>query len=201
MYLKIIKPIFDFLFSFFVLLLISPILIIVTLLLFFANSGKPFFFQTRPGKNEKLFKIIKFKTMNDKMDIEGKLLPDDKRLTKVGQFVRKTSIDELPQFINILKGDMSVVGPRPLLPEYLNLYNENQKRRHNVRPGVTGLTQVSGRNANTWEEKFNYDIKYVDNISFINDLKIILKTFKKVIISEGISAEGSQTSEKFKGTA
>ena len=200
MYPKIIKPILDFSIALIALLLLSPIFILVTLFLAFANNGKPFFIQSRPGKNEKLFNIIKFKTMNDKKDKEGNLLSDAKRLTTIGKIVRKTSLDEIPQLINVLKGDMSLIGPRPLLPEYLPLYNKEQKKRHSVKPGITGWAQINGRNAISWEDKFNYDVWYVDNISFLTDVKIILKTIKKVIISEGISAEGNVTIGKFKGS-
>lgn len=199
MYPKIIKPILDFSLAFIALLLLSPIFILVTLFLSFANSGKPFFIQTRPGKNEKLFKIIKFKTMNDKKDSNGNLLPDAKRLTSIGKIVRKTSLDELPQLINVLKGDMSLIGPRPLLPEYLPLYNTEQKKRHQVKPGITGWAQINGRNAISWEDKFKFDVWYVNNIRFLTDIKIIVKTIKKVLISEGISAEGASTIERFKG--
>lgn len=189
----------DFLVSLVALLLLSPILIMVTGFLFFANNGKPFFTQLRPGKNERIFKVIKFKTMNNKKNAAGNLLPDGERLTDIGKFVRKTSLDELPQLFNVLKGDMSLVGPRPLLVEYLPLYNEIQKRRHNARPGITGWAQVNGRNTITQEKKFEYDVWYVDNISFKLDMKIIWLTIQKVIQSEGISQEGQTTSEKFKG--
>ena len=199
MYQKIIKPILDFGIAFIALLVLSPILLLVTLFLTIANGGKPFFIQSRPGKNEKLFNIIKFKTMNDKKDKQGNLLSDEKRLTSIGKIVRKTSIDELPQLINVVKGDMSLIGPRPLLPEYLPLYNKEQKKRHLVKPGITGWAQVNGRNAISWEDKFTYDIWYVKNISLITDVKIILKTIKKVLISEGIAAEGASTIGRFKG--
>lgn len=199
MYKPIIKPFLDFHAAFIGLLLLSPIFIIVTLLLFIANQGKLFFFQKRPGKDEKLFSIIKFKTMNDSTDKNGNLLPDEKRLTAVGKFVRKTSLDEIPQFINVLKGDMSLVGPRPLLLEYLPLYDQEQKRRHQVKPGITGWAQVNGRNAITWEDKFRLDVEYVRNQSFALDLKILFLTFKKVFVSEGINQEGQATTEKFKG--
>lgn len=168
--------------------------------LFFLNNGKPFFIQPRPGKNEKIFKLIKFKTMNDKRDKLGYLLPDEKRLTVVGKFVRKTSLDEIPQLINVIKGDMSLVGPRPLLVEYLPLYNEEQKRRHEVKPGITGWAQVNGRNAISWEEKFKYDVWYVDHLSFILDLKILLLTIKKVFKREGISSTNAATMERFTGS-
>ncbi len=199
MYPKIIKPLIDLIISFIGLLLLSPIFIIVTIFLAIANNGKPFFIQTRPGKNEELFNIIKFKTMNDKKDSNGILLSDDKRLTAIGKFVRKTSLDEIPQLINVLKGDMSLIGPRPLLIEYLPLYNQEQKKRHNVKPGITGWAQINGRNTITWEDKFKYDIWYVNNISFLLDLKIIFKTIKKVIVSEGVAADGSSTVGRFKG--
>lgn len=176
-----------------------PIFLIVTIFLYFANEGKPFFSQVRPGKNEKLFKIIKFKTMNDKKDSNGNLLSDAERLTSVGKFVRKTSLDEIPQLINVIKGDMSLIGPRPLLVQYLPLYNEEQKKRHQVKPGITGWAQVNGRNAISWESKFEYDVWYVNHLSFVLDLKILFLTIKKVIISEGISANGEATTNYFKG--
>jgi lipopolysaccharide/colanic/teichoic acid biosynthesis glycosyltransferase len=199
MYKICIKSITDFCISLLVLIVASPILILITLLLFFSNKGKPFFFQLRPGKNDKIFKIIKFKTMNDKKESEGNLLSDAKRLTKVGAFVRKTSLDEIPQLINVIKGDMSLIGPRPLLPEYLPLYNDFQKRRHEVKPGITGWAQVNGRNLISWQQKFDYDIWYVENISFLLDCKIVFLTIKKVFKSEGISAENSVSAEAFKG--
>lgn len=199
MYKNYIKRIFDFLAAFWGLVILSPIFVIVTLLLYFANQGKPFFFQLRPGKNERIFKIIKFKTMNDKKDLNGKLLSDAERLTKVGSFVRKTSLDEIPQLINVLIGDMSLIGPRPLLVQYLPLYNEFQKKRHNVRPGITGWAQVNGRNAISWEKKFELDVWYVDNLSLKTDLKVFFTTFKKVFKSEGISQEGQATAEVFNG--
>ena len=176
-----------------------PILIPTGILLAIANRGTPFFIQKRPGKNGKIFKIVKFKTMNDKRDASGNLLPDDRRLTKIGKIVRKTSIDEIPQLWNVLKGDMSLVGPRPLLPEYLPLYNDFQKRRHEVRPGITGWAQVNGRNAVSWQQKFEYDVWYVDHLSFWLDVKILLLTVKKVFKSEGIAAEGAATVGRFKG--
>lgn len=181
------------------LLILSPIFVVVTFFLYFANDGSPFFFQTRPGKNEKLFNIIKFKTMNDRKDSNGNLLPDAERLTKVGKFVRKTSLDEIPQLINVIKGDMSLIGPRPLLPEYLPLYNAFQKQRHQVRPGITGWAQVNGRNAIGWDQKFEYDVWYVKHLSFLLDSKILLLTIKKVFVSEGISSDTSVTMEKFTG--
>ena len=181
------------------MLLFFPIFVLVTIGLFIANDGKPFFFQIRPGKNEKLFQIIKFKTMNDKKDSNGELLSDAERLTKLGRFVRKTSLDEIPQLLNVLKGDMSLIGPRPLLTEYLPLYNEVQKKRHEVRPGITGWAQVYGRNAISWSQKFEFDVWYVNNCTFVLDLKILFLTIKKVFISEGISQEGQATAEKFLG--
>lgn len=199
MYKKYLKRILDFSIAFIALFLLSPIFILVMIGLYFANSGKPFFFQKRPGLNEKVFKIIKFKTMNDKKGLDGELLPDAERLTAIGSFVRKTSLDEIPQLINVLKGDMSLIGPRPLLVQYLPLYNEHQARRHEVRPGITGWAQVNGRNAISWEKKFNYDVWYVDNVSFLQDIKIFFLTAKKVIVREGISQEGQATMEAFKG--
>lgn len=199
MYQNFLKRIIDFSVALFALLLLSPLFIIVMIGLYFANDGKPFFFQRRPGKNEKLFNIIKFKTMNDKKDSNGNLLPDSERLTPIGAFVRKTSLDELPQLINVLKGDMSLIGPRPLLPQYLPLYSDIQKKRHLVRPGITGWAQVNGRNAISWSKKFELDVWYVDHISFTTDLKVFFTTFKKVFKSEGISQEGQATAEAFNG--
>lgn len=180
--------------------MLSPIFILLTILLAVANSGNPFFTQIRPGKNARPFRLIKFKTMNDKKDASGKLLPDAERLTAIGKFIRKTSLDELPQLINVLKGDMSLIGPRPLLMEYLPLYNKEQARRHEVKPGITGWAQVNGRNALSWEQKFEYDVYYVDNCSFVLDFKVLIKTTGKVFISEGISQYGHATAEKFTGT-
>ena len=199
MYKTVFKRVFDFLAALLGLVLLSPVFFIVTIGLYFANQGKPFFFQSRPGKNRVIFKIIKFKTMNDKKDKEGNLLSDAERLTKIGAFVRKTSMDEIPQLLNVLKGDMSLIGPRPLLPQYLPLYNEFQSRRHEVRPGITGWAQVNGRNAISWDKKFELDVFYVNNISFWLDLKILFLTIKKVVISEGISAENAATIEPFQG--
>jgi len=198
-YRKLIKPLFDFTCSLLGLLVLSPIFLLVWLSLIIANSGKPFFYQRRPGKGGRIFTIVKFRTMNDKRDADGDLLPDTERLTKVGSFVRKTSLDEIPQLINVLKGDMSLVGPRPLLVEYLPLYNEVQARRHEVRPGITGWAQVNGRNAISWQQKFEYDVWYVKNLSFSLDLKILFLTIKKVVLREGISQEGEATIEQFKG--
>lgn len=199
MYKTYFKRLLDFFAALFGLLLFSPIFVLVTIGLYFANQGKPFFFQARPGLNERIFKIVKFKTMNDKKDTNGNLLPDADRLTPIGAFVRKTSLDEIPQLINVLKGDMSLIGPRPLLPQYLPLYNDTQKRRHEVRPGITGWAQVNGRNAITWKRKFELDVEYVDNLSFIMDVKVFFTTFKKVFKSEGISQEGQVTAEAFNG--
>lgn len=199
MYKKYIKRILDFLLSAFVLIILAIPLIIVGLLIKVKLGSSILFRQERSGKNGKIFEIIKFRTMNNAKDESGNLLPDDLRLTKFGKFIRSTSIDELPELINILKGDMSIVGPRPLLVEYLDLYNEEQKHRHDVRPGLTGLAQVNGRNSITWEEKFKYDIEYVKNVTFINDCKIILKTIQKVVQRDGINATETVTMEKFKG--
>ncbi|MFE3871951.1 sugar transferase [Flavobacterium sp. ZS1P70] len=200
MYKFFLKRIIDFALALIGLLLLSPLFIMVTIGLYFANQGKPFFFQLRPGLNGVIFKIIKFKTMNDRKDSLGKLLPDSERLTEIGVFVRKTSLDEIPQLLNVLIGDMSLIGPRPLLPEYLKLYNEFQSRRHEVKPGITGWAQVNGRNAISWEKKFEYDVWYVDNLSFLIDLKILLLTVKKVYAREGISQEGLMTTEAFTRT-
>ncbi|GGE23883.1 sugar transferase [Sphingobacterium cellulitidis] len=199
MYKNYFKRIIDFIFALVVLITFFPILLLVTICLFFANNGKPFFLQARPGLNDKIFKIIKFKTMNDRKDENGNLLPDSERLTRVGSFVRKTSLDEIPQLINVFKGDMSLIGPRPLLVQYLELYNDFQKRRHEVRPGITGWAQVNGRNAISWKQKFDYDVWYVDNLSLILDIKIFFLTIKKVFVREGISADGQATIEAFKG--
>jgi undecaprenyl phosphate N,N'-diacetylbacillosamine 1-phosphate transferase len=199
MYQFFFKRFFDFSIALILLLVTSPIIIITAIVLFFLNNGSPFFTQVRPGKNEKLFKIIKFKTMTDKKDMAGNLLSDELRMTKIGYIIRKLSIDELPQLLNVLNGDMSLIGPRPLLVQYLPLYNQEQKKRHNIRPGITGWAQVNGRNAISWEQKFNYDIEYVDNISLGFDLKIIFKTIKKVIVSEGISMQGQATTDFFRG--
>ncbi|MCC3217921.1 sugar transferase [Chryseobacterium sp. X308] len=199
MYRVFVKRVFDFILALTGLLIISPVFIVFFIALAIANEGKPFFLQRRPGKNGKVFKIIKFKTMNDKKDSNGNLLSDAERLTAVGSFVRKTSVDEIPQLINVLKGDMSLIGPRPLLVQYLPLYNEHQARRHEVRPGITGWAQVNGRNAISWNQKFDYDVWYVENISFILDCKIFFLTAKKVFIREGVSADGHVTIEPFKG--
>lgn len=199
MYKFLFKRLIDLCASFLGLLLLSPIFLLVMIALAIANQGKPFFFQKRPGKNGRIFSIIKFKSMNDRTDSKGNLLPDAERLTMTGNFVRKTSLDEIPQLINVLKGDMSLIGPRPLLVEYLPLYNTTQKRRHEVRPGITGWAQVNGRNALSWKKKFEYDVWYVDHLSFELDLKILFLTVKKVFIREGISQEGEATMTTFKG--
>lgn len=199
MYKNLIKRIFDLILASFAFITLSPVFLLTTLSLAIANRGSVFFFQKRPGKGEKIFKVIKFKTMNDSLDKSGDLLPDSERLTKIGNFIRKTSLDEIPQLINVIIGDMSLVGPRPLLVEYLPLYNEKQKRRHKVRPGITGWAQVNGRNAISWQKKFELDVWYVDHQSFVLDLKILFLTIKKVFISEGISSDTSVTMEKFTG--
>lgn len=200
MYKHFFKRFFDFLIALIALICISPVLIIVILWLHFANKGAgAFFLQERPGKDDKIFKVIKFKTMTDERDAQGYLLPDADRLTKVGRFVRSTSIDELPQLINVLKGDMALIGPRPLLVQYLPLYSKEQARRHDVRPGITGWAQVNGRNAISWTKKFELDVWYVDRCSLLLDLKIIFLTIKKVFVREGISQEGQATMEYFTG--
>jgi lipopolysaccharide/colanic/teichoic acid biosynthesis glycosyltransferase len=199
LYQNSIKPFLDFVCAFLGLILLSPIFSVVWLGLTIANNGKPFFYQRRPGKGEKIFTIIKFKTMKDKRDSLGRLLPDAERLTPIGRFVRKTSLDELPQLLNVLKGEMSFVGPRPLLPEYLSLYSETQRKRHNVKPGITGWAQVKGRNAISWQKKFEYDVWYVNHIGLVLDLKILFLTVKKVFAKEGISQEGQATTLYFKG--
>ena len=194
------KRIFDLAVSLIALILLSPVLILLIAGLYFANKGAGVFFtQPRPGKNEKIFWVVKFKTMTDEKDSEGFLLPDAKRITKIGQLIRSTSLDELPQLINVLKGDMALIGPRPLLVEYLPLYSADQLRRHAVRPGISGWAQINGRNTISWSQKFEYDVWYVDHISFLLDLKILLLTIKKVFIREGISSETSETMEVFKG--
>lgn len=199
MYKSFFKRIIDFNGAMIGLLILSPLFIIVMTGLCISNHGNPFFFQLRPGKDGKIFKIIKFKTMNDKKDFYGKLLPDADRLTKIGIFVRKASFDEIPQLINVIKGDMSLVGPRPLLPEYLYIYNEVQKRRHDIRPGITGWAQVNGRNAISWQKKFEYDIEYIDRLDFKFDCRIILLTIKKVMKSEGVNLNEKVAAEYFNG--
>ena len=200
MYRKYLKRWLDFVIVFCVLAVIWPILLLVTLWLHFANKGAgAFFTQERPGRNGKIFKVIKFKTMTDERDADGNLLPDAERLTPVGRFVRSTSIDELPQLINVLKGDMALIGPRPLIVKYLPLYSKEQARRHEVRPGITGWAQCHGRNSISWTEKFKLDVWYVDHCSFLLDLKIVFLTIKKVLVREGISQEGQATMEPFNG--
>jgi len=199
MYKRFFKQIIDFFIAFTALVILSPLLLIVVILLGFANKGNPFFFQNRPGKDERIFKIVKFRTMTTERDENGILLPDADRLTGIGKFVRKTSIDEIPQFINVLMGDMSLIGPRPLLPEYLPIFNKRQKKRHSVRPGITGWAQVNGRNAISWNKKLEYDVWYVENLSFTLDMKILFKTIKKVVISEGINTQDMATTEPFNG--
>ena len=182
------------------LILLSPLLLVLIIVTAIAMGGNPFFTQLRPGKGEKIFRLIKFRTMTCAKDADGNLLPDEKRLTKYGKFLRSTSLDELPELFNIIKGDMSIVGPRPLLVKYLPLYNETQKRRHDVRPGLTGYAQVNGRNAISWEERFNLDVEYVDSVSFKMDIKIVLATVKAVVVREGISSQTAQTMEEFVGS-
>ena len=196
MYRSFFKRVFDFILSLTAIIILSPVLLLLTVIGAFRMGGNPFFTQDRPGKDGKVFKLVKFKSMNNKRDERGELLPDEKRLTSYGQFIRNTSLDELPELINILKGDMAIVGPRPLLVRYLTRYNETQARRHEVRPG---LAQVNGRNAISWEDKFRYDVEYVDNLSLLLDIKIILKTALKVIKRDGISSESSATMEEFMG--
>lgn len=199
-YKNTVKPVLDFSSALIALLLLSPLFVLIAVLLFVShNGGNPFFIQRRPGKNGKIFRIIKFKTMTGKTDSEGVLLPDYERLTLVGKAVRKTSLDEIPQLINVLKGDMSLVGPRPLLPEYLDLYNEEQFRRHLTKPGITGWAQVNGRNALTWQEKFGYDVEYVDKLSPAMDAKIMAVTIRKVLERQGVNANNYMTMEAFKG--
>lgn len=201
MYKHFFKRFFDFWISLIALICISPILIVVTIWLHFANKGAgAFFFQERPGKDGKIFKVIKFKTMTDERDASGNLLPDADRLTKVGKFVRSTSIDELPQLINVLKGDMALIGPRPLLVQYLPLYSKEQMRRHDVRPGISGWAQCHGRNQISWTEKFKLDVWYVDHLSLLTDLKVIFITIKKVFFREDINSDNDATMEDFNGT-
>lgn len=200
MYKLFFKRFFDFAISLIGLILLSPILIFVAIGLYFANGENGvIFFQDRPGKNAKIFRIIKFKTMNDKLNDQGILLSDEERLTKIGKMIRSTSIDELPQLLNVLKGDMSFVGPRPLLKNYLPLYSNVQERRHDVRPGITGWAQVNGRNAISWSQKFDFDVWYVDNENFWLDFKIVILTIKKVLIREGINSNSSVIMEPFNG--
>ena len=200
MYRKFFKRFFDFTLSLMALLALWPLLLLLTVLGAINMKGNPFFTQQRPGKNEKIFKLIKFRTMTCEKDADGNLLPDDMRLTKYGQFLRSTSLDELPELVNILKGDMSIVGPRPLLVRYLERYNAFQRRRHEVRPGLTGYAQVNGRNAISWEDKFKYDVEYVDHITFLGDIKILIDTVLVVFRHDGISSGTSATMEEFMGT-
>lgn len=197
MYLKFFKPLIDFILAFIALIIFSPLLLFTFLLLLISHKEIPIFKQKRPGKNEKIFTLYKFKTMNDKKDKSGKLLPDNMRLTKYGKFVRSYSLDELPQVINVLIGDMSIIGPRPLLPKYLPLYTEEQKKRHDVKPGITGLAQIKGRNAISWEKKFKFDVEYVRKVSFMLDLHIFLKTFIKIFKREGVNASSKTTMKPF----
>ncbi len=199
MYKRGVKPLSDIILGAIAFIVLVPIFLIVSIFLVLFQNGHVFFTQNRPGKRGVVFKLIKFRTMNDKKDIEGKLLPDGERLTTVGKFVRKTSLDEIPQLINVIKGEMSLIGPRPLLVEYLSLYNETQKIRHEVKPGITGWAQINGRNAIPWKKKFELDVWYVNNLSFWLDLKIIFMTIRKVFVSEGISSDTSATMEKFTG--
>ena len=198
-YKNLFKPVIDVVTASVALLILSPVMLVMGVMLAVNNGGTPFFVQNRPGKDGKIFSIIKFKTMNNKKDAHGVLLPDYRRLTFMGKIVRKTSLDELPQLINVVKGDMSLVGPRPLLPEYLPLYNAEQAKRHDVKPGITGWAQVNGRNALSWEEKFAYDIEYVNHLSAALDAKIVLITLKKVVARHGVNANNYVTMEAFKG--
>ena len=198
-YCKHMKRLLDVCLAALAMVVFSPFFIVLMVVLAFANRGNPFFVQERPGKNGKIFRLLKFKTLNDETDAEGNLLPDHQRIFKVGRFVRSTSLDEIPQLINVLKGDMSLVGPRPLLIQYMPLYNEQQHRRHEVRPGITGWAQVNGRNAISWSQKFGHDIWYVDRCSFLMDLKILLMTVRKILTREGISSRSSATMEPFRG--
>ena len=199
-YEKYIKRMLDFTLSLMALIVLSPVLLVLVIVGAIKMKGNPFFTQDRPGKDEKIFKLIKFRSMTCETDAQGNLLPDEVRLTRYGKFLRASSLDELPELINILKGDMSIVGPRPLLVRYLPLYNAEQKHRHDVRPGLTGWAQVNGRNTLSWEDKFRYDVDYVNQISFALDVKVIFMTVKKVFCREGISSETSATMEEFKGT-
>ncbi|MCS4238350.1 undecaprenyl phosphate N,N'-diacetylbacillosamine 1-phosphate transferase [Myroides gitamensis] len=200
MYSRFLKRFFDFLIALIAFIVFSPLFLILVIFLAIANQGAGvFFFQERPGMNRQIFKVIKFKTMNDKRDKEGVLLPDVERITKVGKFVRAASLDELPQLLNVIKGDMALVGPRPLLVKYLPLYNDFQNRRHEVRPGITGWAQVNGRNSISWNEKFTLDVYYVEHLSFILDVKILLLTVKKVFMRSGVNADDNTTMQAFKG--
>lgn len=199
MYRNIAKLLLDTVVAIVAFIIISPVFLIITLFLLWVNSGKAFFLQKRPGKSERIFTIIKFKTMNDKRDSDGNLLPDERRLTTIGKIVRATSLDEIPQLLNVIRGNMSFVGPRPLLPEYLPLYNDFQKKRHLVKPGITGWAQIKGRNTISWQQKFELDIWYVEHQSFMLDCKIIIQTVKKVLLKEDINTEGQATTTPFRG--
>jgi len=199
MYSIFFKRIFDFTIALFALIILSPIILVITVVLAIDFKGNPFFTQSRPGLNGRIFRLIKFKTMTDKTDVNGNLLPDKKRITRVGKFLRSTSLDELPQLINIIKGEMSIIGPRPLKVEYLELYNCEQARRHEIKPGITGWAQINGRNSISWEQKFKYDVWYVDNYSFFLDLKILFLTVIKVVNRTGINQSLDLPMEKFKG--
>jgi lipopolysaccharide/colanic/teichoic acid biosynthesis glycosyltransferase len=199
MYKSLFKPFLDLIVSFTAFIILFPVFVIVFIILLVANKGNVFFVQLRPGINGKIFKVIKFRTMTDRKDNVGKLLADEERLTTAGKFIRRTSLDEIPQLLNVIKGEMSLIGPRPLLVEYLPLYNDVQKRRHEVKPGITGWAQVNGRNAISWEQKFDYDVWYVDHVSFLLDLKIFFLTINKVFKSEGINKHGHATMPLFKG--
>jgi len=198
-YRKYLKRVFDFILSLLLLIITFPLNITISIILFFTNNGKIFFIQPRPGKNENIFSIIKFRTMNEKVNNNGELLPDNERITRTGNFIRKTSIDELPQLINVLIGDLSFIGPRPLLVDYLALYNDFQRRRHEVKPGITGWAQVNGRNSISWQKKFEYDIWYVDNICFLLDVKIILLSIKRIFLAENINTSDTTTMVRFTG--
>lgn len=199
MYRKYIKQILDFTLAMVAAVLLLPVFFILSLVLFLTFRTNPYFVQARPGKHGKLFQLIKFKTMSDKRCERGTLLPDEQRLIPIGKFIRNTSLDELPQLLNVLKGDMSLIGPRPLLPEYLSLYNQTQNRRHEIKPGITGWAQVNGRNAISWQEKFNYDVWYVNNVSFMLDLKILLLTIKNAFLADEATINGVEPVQKFKG--
>tara|TARA_Y100001934_G_C12120165_1_gene662731 strand:+ start:302 stop:907 length:606 start_codon:yes stop_codon:yes gene_type:complete len=200
MYRKLFKRLIDLLVALSLLILLSPLILIITVVLLFTNEGKPFFYQDRPGYKERKIRIMKFKSMTDKKDAEGKLLPDNERITAMGKFIRLSSLDELPQLVNVLKGDMSLIGPRPLLFKYLPLYSEEQRRRHEVKPGITGLAQVNGRNAISWKKKFEYDVYYVDHLSLALDIQILFKTIRKIVIREGVNQSDDRPMRPFDGT-
>lgn len=200
MYRKLFKRLIDLLVALSLLILLSPLILIITVVLLFTNEGKPFFYQDRPGFKERKIRIMKFKSMTDKKDAEGKLLPDNERITAMGKFIRLSSLDELPQLVNVLKGDMSLIGPRPLLFKYLPLYSEEQRRRHEVKPGITGLAQVNGRNAISWKKKFEYDVYYVDHLSLALDIQIVFKTIRKIVIREGVNQSDDRPMRPFDGT-